>query len=134
MISMDKKYRTRDGRNVRILCVDRKEDYYKVVAFITNKHGDSECEQVVSYGIKGNYYRDESETQYDLIEVSPYEDFKIDDKVLVSNTGIHWDKRHFAGVDSSGKALFYPFGKSSYTCPQEEAKSANFCRKADENV
>ena len=27
MISMDKKYRTRDGREVRLLCVDRKGEY-----------------------------------------------------------------------------------------------------------
>lgn len=40
MISMDKKYRTRDGRAARILCVDRKDVTYQVVALI--QKGDQE--------------------------------------------------------------------------------------------
>jgi hypothetical protein len=34
LIRMDKEYVTRDGRAVRVLCVDRKDDGYPVVALV----------------------------------------------------------------------------------------------------
>jgi hypothetical protein len=63
-ISMDKKYKTRDGRPVRILCVDAKR-HYPVVGLIANGESD---EDLGSWPEDGSSYigvaRDD-----DLVEV-----------------------------------------------------------------
>jgi hypothetical protein len=45
LISMDKKYKTRDGRDVRVLCVDACEGHYPVVAVV-----DNEAWQMTKFG------------------------------------------------------------------------------------
>ena len=68
MISMDKEYRTRDGREVRVLCVDRKEDDgYSVVALIVLRSGR---ESIEIFDLDGMYVRGR-ESVNDLIEVKP---------------------------------------------------------------
>jgi len=58
-VSMDKKYKTRDGRDVRVLCVDASDDNYPVVALIGN--------EVYRFTSKGSF--DIGYTRgYDLIE------------------------------------------------------------------
>jgi hypothetical protein len=60
LISLDKKYKTRDGRDVRVLCVDANDDNYPVVALIGN--------DVHRFTSKGSFdmgYR----RGFDLIEV-----------------------------------------------------------------
>lgn len=97
MISMDKKYRTRDGRDVRVLCVDRENISHPVVALI----GSS----IESYTIDGEFHFLEVDSNYDLIEVSPYDHIKKGDVVLV------WDNVNqdikliafFVGVGSNGR-------------------------------
>jgi hypothetical protein len=37
LISMDKRYKTRDGRDARVLCVDACEGHYPVVAVVDNE-------------------------------------------------------------------------------------------------
>ena len=64
MISMDKEYTTRDGRPVRVLCVDKKNTEYPVLALVTDGH-DSEL--VEAYTAGGRYYFSK-ESRYDLIE------------------------------------------------------------------
>jgi hypothetical protein len=46
LISMDKKYKTRDGRDVRVLCVDACEGHYPVVAVV-----DNEVWQMTKFGM-----------------------------------------------------------------------------------
>ena len=62
MISMDKKYRTRDGRDVRLLCVDGPEDY-PVIGIVA---GDKRAECWTSGGLSYDDGCGISET--DLIE------------------------------------------------------------------
>jgi hypothetical protein len=63
LISMNKKYQTRDGRPVRVLCVDATNaDRYPVIALI----GDAN-ERLTPYG---KLWPDGSESAYDLVEVS----------------------------------------------------------------
>ena len=42
MISLDKEYRTRDGRKVRLLCVDGPDDIYPVIGFVERSIGTYE--------------------------------------------------------------------------------------------
>ena len=66
MISMDKQYTTRDGRPVRVLCVDAKGDF-PVVAVVDNE-GSQEPEMFTQDGF---YYSGKDQSSYDLIEVKP---------------------------------------------------------------
>jgi len=66
MISLDKKYRTRDGRAVRLLCVDRKgKTPYKVVGLVT----DGQDEGIFYWNILGVMGGEPSGV--DLIEIKP---------------------------------------------------------------
>jgi len=69
MISMDKGYKTRDGRAVRVLCVDMNQELYPVVAIVKGPAGGEYTKTFTSYGI---YSVDDGVgTHNDLIEVKP---------------------------------------------------------------
>lgn len=126
-ISMDKKYRTRDGHSVRILSIDRNYQY-PVVALVTDTYG---IDAIAAYSAYGKYFTTGADSQYDLIEVSPYDDFKIDDKVLVCRyEGAKWTKRYFAGVDENGNPMTYADGATSWS--QHGTVSWKFCKKAED--
>lgn len=82
LISMDKKYKTRDGRDVRVLCVDNNgacAEGYPVVAIVDGA--------VVAFTATGGFYPDSEERDMDLIEVVQehivwIEVFKSQDKVI----------------------------------------------------
>ena len=118
-IEMHKKYKTRDGRPVRILCVDRKDPVLKVVyAYEVDGFEGIACEDIHGEN---------------LIEVHPWEDFKIDDPVIVSDNGLSWCKRYFAGVNSNGLPTAFNNGTTSFTVPHPtHITEWNFCKKPDE--
>lgn len=62
-IDINKKYRTRDGRGVRILCVDLDDSRQPVVAFIEGDEG------VNYYTKEGFFISQTSPSEKDLIEV-----------------------------------------------------------------
>jgi len=125
MINMTKKYRTRDGRYVRVLCVDR-EGTQPVVALVKYTDG-TEC--LAAFDADGKYRGVPSD--FDLIEVGPYEDFKIDEPVMVSDTSDGcWEPWHFAGVNERGRPLTWSNGGTSWsTNVYVEWK---FCRRPTE--
>lgn len=129
MIDINKKYRTRNGCNVRILCIDAKIDGYPVVALIEEYDGN---ERSTLHTEDGCYYRSGEEGEYDLIEVSPYEDFKIDDKVLVrdSEDG-EWMRRYFSHVDEYGNPHTFQDGRTSWSYG-EHTISWKYCKKFEE--
>jgi len=106
---MGKKYKYRNGEPARVLCTDRPSDGSLHVISI-EEDGD-----IICHTLEGYFYSDKTASNYDLIEVSPYEDFKIDDKVIVWDIkGMHF-RRHFAGVDKEGRPLTWVGGLTSYT-------------------
>ena len=64
MISLDKEYRTRDGRKVRLLCVDGPDEGFPVVGFIEGQSG------VFFWGSTGAGSKI-TQTASDLIESKP---------------------------------------------------------------
>lgn len=65
MISMKKSYKTRDGRAVRVLCVDGKTQYPVVYLSLSENGKESLCNADIN-GSYGHGDRDE-----DLIEIKP---------------------------------------------------------------
>lgn len=70
IVNLQDTYRTRDGRAVRVLCVDMKHKRYPVAAVIASQDG---YEFVTSFGADGKYCGNDNETvtNQDLIRVSP---------------------------------------------------------------
>lgn len=112
-ISMDKKYTTRNGWPVRILCVDKHHPSYTVVGLITNNQGE---ETMVCWTPDGKYMLGYREHAYDLVEVTPYADFKIDEPVMArAFPGGLWFRRHFAGVTENGKPKTWDSGRTLFS-------------------
>ena len=108
-ISKDKKYKLRMGGDIKIYEI---LDGYVFGAY---RIGGSKEFNASRWECNGNYLLD-SESCLDLIEISPYADFKIDDKVLVWDEGqIEPYKYHFAGVGKNGKPLTWDDGQTSFT-------------------
>ena len=68
MIDMNKSYKTRDGRAVRVLCVDRNGKDYPVVALVPNDVGQ---EMLRAHTGEGRYLGPTDKHDYDLIEIQP---------------------------------------------------------------
>lgn len=111
VVQMGKRYKTRSGLDVEVLKVDLKAKQ-PVVAYVTTKDGSQSAGHFCK---NGSYIEESTIYDLDLIEVSPYDEFQIDDKVGVSNDGLNWHKRHFAGVSSDGRAMVFDHGRTSWS-------------------
>ena len=52
---------------------------------------------------------------YHTCGIQPWEDFKIDEPVMVRNYDYDWVKAYFAGVDENGEPTAYDDGMTSWT-------------------
>ena len=116
MINITKKYRTRAGHAVRILCTDAggKEP---VVAIITDDKNTTlrfgNDEEISRFSIQGVH---KSTPAFNLVEVTEYDSWKIDDLIKVRNTNIEqWEYRYFAGTTVNGCASAWNNGTTSLT-------------------
>lgn len=125
-IDMNKKYKTRSGLPVRIVCVDRKDEEMNVVGLIGV---DADCELILTWDKNGSFLNSKNLDEYDLIEISPYEDFKVDDLCVVKDyCGNHFF-RYFA-KEMEGIAYCFQNGKTSVTGCNELLTQWPTCRKA----
>ena len=127
MIEMGKKYKTRSGLPVRILCNDFKNNTYTVIAAVYDQ--ETGCESTISVASTGSYIEEE-ENSLDIIEVTPYDDYKEDDLCVVWNDEGYKGFRYFHKVNSMGKALCFNYGKTSFNT--SECSPWDSCRKPTE--
>lgn len=108
MIDMNKKHRFRHSDEFeRILCTDANGPL--PVKVLTKTGG------VVELTAEGIWQGSATTNFYDLVEIQPWEEFKIDEKVMVKDKHFRtWHKRHFAGVLGGFPATF-AIGMSSWT-------------------
>ena len=115
MISMDKIYRTRDGRKVRVLATDIKSPT-PVIAVVSSPSGVVDV--VFGFTADGCNRSAEQEHPLDLIEYNPAQDLVLDQPIWVFDkyTGEGtWEPRHFAGLSPDGTVLCFADGKTSHT-------------------
>lgn len=112
MIDINKKYKTRDGKEVRIYATDHVGSF-PICGAIRYENGWEE-DSWEEDG-RNSYYSYDSPD--DLVEVSKYEDFKIDDKVIVwDNDYPDWkNEAHFAGINDNGRPMTFIDGGTSFT-------------------
>ena len=116
-IDINKKYRTTSGHRVRIICVDRKSYQNNSIIGLVETDENTDHESIVTWYKNGKH---NTNAQYDLVEVSPFDDFNIDDKVLVKDCyDYEWKKRYFAGIDEdTGEPLAFADGLTSWITDQ----------------
>ena len=113
MINKNKKYKTRN--NCEWKCY---EIYGDVI------HGAYSCDggktwRAENWNLDGIFLL-KKESILDLIEISPYADFKIDDKVLVWDHGnVNKYKAHFAGIHEAGDPMSWANGRTSFTTDEK---------------
>lgn len=111
-ISMDKSYRTRDGRPVRLLCVDRKDTNYPVIGLILDHDGQETLE---TFKLRGGFVLRQGIDDRDLIETTPFDGLKIDQPIWVRDRETDsWLARHYAG-NFAGKVLAWNDGGTSHS-------------------
>jgi len=124
-ISLDKKYRTRNGREVVLYCIDA-PGRFPVHGRVEDEFGNSAIKSWLS---DGKYCANSPTGGYDLIEVGSYDDFKIDDPVLVrDHIEGSWQKGHFAGVSQLGYLMTWDGGGTSWTTKSHS--SWLYCKRA----
>jgi len=87
---------------------------------------DGEVYKFTEYGYR---LADNINNPYNLIEVTPYADFKKDEQVMVSMSGTDWYKRHF-DKEVYGMACCFNEGRTSWT--QGGSCLWSFCRRPTE--
>lgn len=122
MISMDKKYKYRNGEPARILCIDSGDENWPVISLTKNSG-------VMFHQPNGEF--EAMESSRDLIECSKYDDFKDGDKVMVSSSCLVEYKRYFA-YEKDGCAYCYQDGSTKWTSDGIVTIWEN-CRKATDD-
>jgi hypothetical protein len=135
-IDINKKYKTGDGRVVDILKIyEGTGQEYPVKTYVYEKENVNNG-ALMDFTIEGIYSVLTVEPTLDLIEVSPYEEFKIDDKVIVWNAhdSVYKANMHFAGIAKNGKALTFDYGATSWSVQANHSRTEwDFCIKAGED-
>lgn len=134
MLSLDKQYKTRDGRPARVICIGKVGTPYPVVALATKLVNGVPMEIEHHYTPEGKYWDDGALDTRDLVEISEYEDFKVDDLVMVRDYDcVDWIHAYFAGVGEDGLPQTWADGATSWTATNLSARyrktSWNFCLK-----
>lgn len=122
-IDLNKKYRTVSGDKVEVIKTDLAAPY-TVLAVITRADGSRFGLVYVADGFinsRKGYHPD------NLVEILPYEDFKIDEPVMVrDDDNGPWFRRHFAGVDHygqhHGRAKTWDNGRTSWTAESDDVQ------------
>jgi hypothetical protein len=98
-IEIGKKYQTKSNIKVkRVLCTDAAAPFSVVVLLENGK--------IIRTTEHGEYYEVEIPHDFDLVEVSPFSEFKDGDPVMVRDNDMQvWRKRYFARVSPQSSSI-----------------------------
>lgn len=127
-IDINKQYRTVSGNKVEILKTGVSNLYWSVAALITSPTG---VQYLETYHDDGRVRLDKQPSENDLVEISPFDQFKIDDLVMVRDYKERtWNRRYFAGVDEKGRAKAWDAGTTSWSVEdRDDYSSWDECRR-----
>lgn len=126
-ISMDKNYKTRAGHPVRIFCIDaalglpRHQSIVGLIMIEPNR------EIVGLWLADGRFDVENPHHDFDLKEVTPWDDFKINDPVIAKVNFYPAFKAHFAGV-VDGRPMVFHNGCTNWTS-DDESMAVDIVRK-----
>lgn len=127
---MNKKYKTIDGREARILAADLPGDFPIVAAVFFADCDPLVCRYRADMRVEPSY----TGRTLDLVEVGPWDDFKIDDRVLVRDHDSQaWACRYFAGISHNGKPMTFSHGSTSWSRNRDSPPVVwTYCKKAED--
>jgi len=133
-IDITKQYKTLSGLPARIYAVDGGGNY-PVHGAIYNLETNTWRQETWSNDLKYRIEEDENNSNYDLVEVGKYDDFKIDDNVIVWCNGRVNEKikGHFAGLTDDGKPKVWGMGRTSFTS-DGYFEVADYCELAEKHM
>jgi hypothetical protein len=123
-VIMTKTYRTRGGDKYRMLCDDAPGRY--PVVGLTNAG-------IIRHTAEGRYYAGDDGHHLNLVEVRPYDDFKVDEPVMYTTVEgcNNWEHGHFATV-SFGVPYVYAGGRTSWSVDGDLHYPVIDCRRPTE--
>jgi len=126
-IEKGKKYRLRDCPESEVVILDTELDPPYTVAAKLKRAPHREWE-IMTFSSTGEF---DTMKEYgngnDLIEVSPYADFKVDEPVMVSDGDLPYRRRYFAGIGPDGIPRAWDAGATSWTT--DVSIAWNYCRR-----
>lgn len=128
LVSLDKQYKTRHGYEVILhnIIPPEYEIEYPVRGIKRHHNGKWTTGAWTTDGL----YVKGSTDPLDLVEVKPYDDFKVDDPVMVRDDGdTAWRCRYFAGVDGYGKPMTWVHGSTSWSVMGQGTTDWDQCRR-----
>lgn len=105
LIKMGGDYETREGKEVRVLCTDARDDYPVVALEVAEGH-------VRRYTADGHYL---SRDRHSSLDLRPWMPKEVDELMEVSEDGREWYKRYFTGEVKDGKLRAFDDGATSKT-------------------
>ena len=106
-------YRTKSGRKARILDANFARKNFPVVAAVLK---DGREEEVNHYTADLKYWATGSESEMDLVLATEWDDFKVDEPVMVRDKGFDWSRSYFKKISAEGKPCTFKSGTTSWTC------------------
>ena len=112
-IEMGGVYKTKDGQDVRILCIDASQ-VAPVIALVDGLP--------IRYTATGEHVGRFDEL--DLVDANPFKGIELDAKVWVTDIGTpQWYPRHYAGFTSDGRIIAWKGGRTSFACGFENLQT-----------
>ena len=98
----------RRNQTMRVICTDMENDGDHPIVCLDRS-------DVTRYEVLAIRNRIEIETE-GWIKVTPWDDFAIDEPVMVKDEGMFtWKKKHFAGISEDGHPMAWDGGETSFT-------------------
>lgn len=111
MISLDKTYKTKSGTKVIIHAIYPYNEMQQVQGAINY----NDYTQMNSWDLEGRFHEGTiDDSSLDLVEVTPYDDWKIDDKVIAFDDDGEYNY-YFAGLDGLGRTCVFSDGSTSWS-------------------
>jgi len=110
-VDITKKYRTKENKEVRIYATDGTGEYCIHGAILEDTGGW----RYALWTHNGEFISKTTKSLDDIIEISPYDDWQVDDKILVWGSNEKRIQGHFRGISHEGKPQVWAEGKTSWT-------------------
>ena len=126
-------YRTITGLKARIIATDINSRQFPIAVAVTEANG---AEVVFGYTAEFNIYADGASSLKDLVLVTEWDDFKVDDPVMVRDSEGSWKKSYFKKVNEDGKPCTFYSGHTRWSSSTPGGytgtRSWDECRKPTE--
>ena len=125
MIDMTKKYRTKENKEVRIYATDGAGEHCIHGAISEDTGGW----RYALWTRNGEFISKTTGSLDDIIEISPYDGWQVDDPIRVWNNAADKMRAHFKGISPQGLPQVWADGKTSWTASKDAYYTYTYAEK-----